>query len=231
MKNNRFSREITVFHGRTAPEQGLLVGYGAIIEAFNLPVPLPRKLSIISKKKRQYSNEDWQVFTSRHEPEDTLYKQFVFALKYEGVNLLLTKKLFEVLTENEVAGLFQIEPLGQYSRKMWFLFEWLLNKKLDIPDLNRGNFVPLVDEKLQYAVKGTRSSRHRIINNLPGTHDFCPLIFKTPKLEAFITTNLSDQESTYLNTIHKDVLQRASAFLLLKDSKASFTIPSISQIV
>jgi len=224
MENNYFSRKITIFHGRTAPEQGLLAGYGAIIEAYNLPVPLLNKLSLISEKKRRYSKGDWQVFTSRHKPEDTLYKQLVFALKYEGINLLVLKKLFEILADDEIIELVQIEPLGQYSRRIWFLYEWLMIKKLKIPDLDRGNFIPLVNEKQQYAIKGIRSSRHRIINNLPGTRDFCPLIYKTSKLVKYLSANLSDQKSAYLKTIHKDVLQRASAFLLLKDSQASFTI-------
>ena len=90
--------------------------------------------------------------------------------------------------------------------------------------LNRGNPVPLIDENLQFAVKGISSPRHRIINNLPGTVDFCPLIFKTEKLNARIAANLSEQQKIFLKKVHKDVLQRASSFLLLKDSKASFTI-------
>jgi Fic family protein len=224
MKNNYFSREITVFHGRTAPEKGVLAGYGAIINVYNLSVPLPNKLSLISEKKRQYSNEEWQVFTSRHKPENTLYKQLIFALKYEGINLLVLKKLFEILSDDEIIELVQIEPLGQYSRRIWFLFEWLMGKKLKIPDLSTGNFIPLIDEKQQYRIKGIRSSRNRIINNLPGTVAFCPLIYRTSKLETYLSANLSDQKNVYLKTIHKDILQRASAFLLLKDSQASFTI-------
>lgn len=224
MKNNRFSREIPVFHGRLAPEKGVIVGYGAIIEAMDLRMPIPHTLALISTKNRRYDQEDWKVFTPKYQPDDTLYKQLVFALKYEAVNLLVFKQLFSKLNKKDVIKLLQIEPTGQYSRKIWFLYEWLMNSKLDIPDLTIKNFIPLIDEKLQYAVKGTRSSRHRIINNLPGTRDFCPLIYKTPKLEAFIAANLSDQKNSYLSTIHKDVLQRASAFLLLKDSKASFTI-------
>ena len=224
MKNKRFLKKTGIFHGRSAPEEGILTGYGAIIEAFALSVPLPTRLALISAKKRLYNNEQWQVFPLSYKPEDTLYKQLVFALKYEGVNLLVFKKLFEKLTKKEIIEILAQEPLGQYSRKIWFLYEWLFNEKLRIPDLNRGNPVRLIDEKLQYAVQGESSSRHRIINNLPGTPGFCPLIFKTEKLETHINANLSDKKNDYLKTINKDVLQRASAFLLLKDSKASFTI-------
>jgi len=225
MNNNHFSLRITTFHGRKAPEEGVLVGYGAIIEAFKLETPIPDVLSLISSKKRQYKNDEWQVFTSRHMPDDTLYKHLVFALKYEGVNLLVIKKLFEHIGENNAFMILQEEPLGQYSRKLWFLYEWLLGIKLSIPDLQVANYVPLLDDGIQFSIKtGEKSSRHRIINNLPGTRNFCPLIRKTPKLEQYISANLAEQKKKYLTGIRKDILQRTSAFLLLKDSKASFTI-------
>jgi Fic family protein len=225
MNTKRFSLKISVFHGRKAPEEGILVGYGAIIEAFKLAIPLPNQLALISPKKRQYKTENWHVLTSRHEPDNTLYKQLVFALKYEGINLLLFKNLFEKLSEEDCKALVQLEPQGQYSRQIWFLYEWLLEKRLDIPDLDKGNFVALVDEKIQFdSPLSINSSRHRIKNNLPGTVNFCPLIFKTEKLVNYIEVNLSNKKNSYLNAIRKELLQRASAFLLLKDSKASFNI-------
>jgi hypothetical protein len=220
-----FSLKIKVFHGREAPEEGVLAGYGALIEAFHLPVPMPGQLALISAKKRQYETHEWRVFTSRHQPEDTLYKQLVFALKYEGVNLLFFKKLFQALPKQEMETLLQLEPSGQYSRKIWFLYEWLLDEPLAIPDAGtKIKYTPLLDEDLQYAVPGSESPRHKIINNLPGTNQFCPLIHKTEKLEQYIAAGLAAQNDNFLKGIRKDILQRASAFLLLKDSKASFTI-------
>ncbi len=224
MKNKQFSRRISVFHGMKTPEEAMLVGYGAIIEALKLPMPFPEQLAIISDKRRSYSNEKWNVFSSRTTFDDTLYRHLVFALKYEGTNLLFFKKLFESIQLKDIVTILKLEPTGQYSRKIWFLYEWLMEKQLPIKDLTIKNYVPLIDEKLQYAIAGTKSSRHRIINNLPGTSEFCPLIFKNSKLESLINAKLSDQKNAYLNGIHKDVLQRASSFLLLKDSKASFTI-------
>lgn len=222
---NQYSRQIRVFHGRQAPEKGTLVGYGAVISSLKLAMPLPSKLAIISTKNRQYTTNQWLVLTPRHEPEDNLYKQLVFALKYEGINLLFFKKLFEQLSKEDITTLVQIEPTGQYSRKIWFLYEWLMNYKLDIPDLTQGNFVTLVNEEMQYASSiPIKSSRHRINNNLAGTVDFCPLIFKTEKLENFIEKNNPDSIKTAINGFRKDILLRTSSFLLLKDSKASFSI-------
>lgn len=225
MNTNCFSKEISVFHGKITPEKAILVGYGAVIEALGLKMPFPERLSLISEKRRSYENENWKVFSSRNAIEDTLYKHLVFALKYEGINLLFFKKLFQIISKDEITNIIQGEPTGQYSRKIWFLYEWLMQEQLPIPDLTIKNFIPLVDEELQFASPvSTNSSRHRIKNNLSGNFDFCPLIFKTPKLINYIEENLSNKKSLYLKAIHKDVLQRASAFLLLKDSKASFTI-------
>lgn len=225
MKNNLYSQKITVFQDRQAPEEGTLVGYGTLIDRLNLPMPLPNKLALISTKNRQYKTNQWIVLTSRHEPEDSLYRQIVFALKYEGINLLFFKKLFQKLPTEEVKMLVQIEPIGQYSRKIWFLYEFLMQHKLEIPDLNQGNFVNLIDEEIQYASPTPiKSSRHRINNNLAGTVDFCPLIFKTEKLENLLRKNNPDNIKIAINGFRKDILLRTSAFLLLKDSKASFSI-------
>ena len=223
--NNRFSQKVNVFHGRQAPEAGILVGSGAVIESLKLPVPWPKNLAMISEKHRRYQKAGWLVFTPRYKPQDSLYGHLVFCLKYEGINLLFLKKLFNKIEENVIEEIVKKEPLGQYSRKIWFLYEWLMNSKLQLPDLKEGNYVPLVDESLQYTLeKGLNSSRHRIRNNLPGTIDFCPLIHKTDKLENYLKQDLSKKAMDIVHEVHNDILLRTSAFLMLKDSKASFNI-------
>lgn len=225
MAKNQISRKITVFQGRNAPEEALLVGYGALIEAQGLAMPLPKTLMLISSKKRVYKTPEWSVLSPSYAPVDTLYGHLVFALKYEGVNLLLFKKLFEVIEKLTIESWIKSERLGQYSRRIWFLYEWLMNRQLDIPDLKEGNYVTLIDEELQYASSvSINSPRHRVKNNLPGTAGFCPLIHKTQRIEGYINENLSEKTSAVINGIHKDILHRTSAFLLLKDSKASFSI-------
>lgn len=225
MENTRFSQEILVFHGRTAPETGFITGYGAIIQYYNLEVQTSSTLALISKKNKNYNKPGWIVFGPKYQPSDTLTGHLVFALKYEGVNLLFFKKLFEKIDQSEVVIIIMSEYSGQYMRKIWFLYEWLMKKKLPIADLAFKNFIPLLDDKLQYAsTLSINSSRHRIRNNLPGTVNFCPLIQRTEKLEDHISRNLSEKTTEVIQGIHKDILLRTSAFLLLKDSKASFTI-------
>jgi hypothetical protein len=128
-----------------------LVGYGAIITAYKLPVLTPIQLALISRKHRQYKADGWMVFTPRHQPEDNLYSHLVFALKYEGVNILAFKKLFETTQPGIIEEWIRKEPQSQYGRKIWFLYEWLMQKSLQVPDLREGNYIPLIDEKQQYA--------------------------------------------------------------------------------
>ena len=177
MENKSFSPLVSVFHERTAPEEGYLVGYSAILNTYDLQVPTPNVLSIISHKHKQYKTSQWQVFTPRHKPEDSLIGHLTFALKYEGIELCLLKKLFERLDSDTLAISIAEEPTGQYRRKIWFLYEWLMETPLNLPDLSSGNYADLVDTTIQYAcIVVDNSKSHRIRNNLPGTKDFCPMI-------------------------------------------------------
>jgi hypothetical protein len=155
MKNNYFSQPVTVFHERTTPEEGFLVGYAALMNAYNLHTPVPDVLSIISHKHKQYTTPEWRVFTPRHRPDDTLMGHLTFAFKYEGIELGLLKKLFEKIPAEELSRLIAAEPTGQYGRKTWFLYEWLMDRQLELPDLTSGNYVDLVDTAIQYGASET----------------------------------------------------------------------------
>ena len=226
MTNTEFTQLITVFQERITPEEGYIVGYGAILRFYNLSAPLPDRLALISQKHKQYETEDWKVFTPRHMPDNSLMGHLTFALKYEGIDLGVLKKLFVKVEVKEIIALILNEPTGQYSRKIWFLYEWLMNTKLEISDLTSGNYIDLVDEGLQYAYGGLPepSKRHRVRYNLPGVRDFCPMIRKTALLEKYINLDLSQQIKNIIGKIHADVMARTAAFLLLKDSKASYAI-------
>ena len=222
---NQNSRRTTVFHGFSALKEGYsLAGYSALISAHGLKVPVPDFLCAIGTKHKKYDHERWHVFTPRHKPQDTLYGHLIFALKYEGVDLAVLNALFQKIEAREIQVIIRTEPTGSYSRRLWFLWEWLRDEQLYIEDATTGNFVPLIDSKLQYEGKSYSSKRHRVRNNLPGTRNFCPLIRKTKKLEKCIGEKLSETAIKNIGQTHPDLLSRAAAFLLLKDSKASYTI-------
>ncbi len=233
MYSAHFSQAAHVFLGRSLPEEGRVVGYASIISKLDFRIPMPDQISMVCSRNKKYETDQWRVFPDKYLPDDhlevdeilALYRHLVFALKYEGVNLLVFSQLAKHYSEQQLTNLVSIEPEGQYSRRMWFLIEWIMGTALSGKDnLTKRGYIPVIDEKIQFAVQGEKSSRHLVINNLPGTVDFCPLIRKSEKLEKYISENHSDKNGAYLSGLRKDILQRASAFLLLKDSKASFTI-------
>ena len=216
---------LTVFHEFQPLKEGAsLAGYAALIKAHALSVPLPDYLCAIGIKHKRYDQGRWRMFTPRHKPQDTLYGHLTFALKYEGVDLAILKSLFDSVEPQALTKIIRAKPTGAYSRRLWFLWEWLRDDQLDIEDVNKGNFVSLINDALQYPGPARDSRRHRVRNNLPGTPNFCPLIRKTAKLERFIEMDLSQAAVQHIGKTHTDLLSRAAAFLLLKDSKATYTI-------
>jgi Fic family protein len=224
-KNNHFSQNISNFRGLALPEAGMtLAGYGALIAHYDLQVPFPDRLAAISAKHKRYTTERWAVFTVKHKPEDTLAGHLTFALKYEGVDLGVLNALFKKIAPAEIEAVIRNEPTGQYSRRVWFLYEWLTERRLEIADVTTGNYTEALDPNFQYPGPSNPSKRHRVRNNLPGTRNFCPLIRRTEKLETLIAARLSEKAKEALGAVHSEVLARAAAFLLLKDSKASYAI-------
>src|SRR5579863_6605080 len=222
---NRISRTVTVFHGRVLPEPEMsLVGYAALADAFELRVPLPEQLAAVSKQHRRYAMEGWEVYTPRHAPDDTIAGHIAFALRYEGVDLALLHALFSKIGGDEIEAWVRREPVGQYSRRAWFFYEWLTDHKLQLPDATTGNFVDALDSKKYYVGTPIASKRHRVRDNLPGVPDFCPLVRRTAKIEAYIAHDWRREAKEKTGKVHADVLARAAAFMLLQDSKASFAI-------
>lgn len=185
-----FSRQAPVFHGKQSPEEGSIVGYAAIIDRLKLPIPMSTPIALVCNQNKRYQTKEWTIFPKSYLPKDhkglteieALYKQLVFALKYEGINLLLFSFLTQHYSNKQLTELVNIEPTGQYSRRIWFIIEWIIGRELEGKEgLTKKSYVPVIDDKHQYAVKGHKSSRHLVINNLPGTPNFCPLIRKTKK--------------------------------------------------
>ncbi len=219
------SQSVREFRGIPAPEPLRPVGYAALIDRYQLKVPLPRTLAGIATRHHPVSTNEWRVLTPRHQPNDDLYGQLEFALKWEGVNLGVLAALFRAVKDDEVAAFVKAEPMGTYSRRLWFLHEWLTGRELDVREPGKIKAVPVLDPTQQYGItKGAISSRHKIIDNLPGTRAFCPLVWRTEALERFVAKGLDAKAREIAGRTHADIMARAAAFLLLNDSRASFKI-------
>lgn len=220
----RFSGPVTVFQELRLPEPATLAGYSALIDAFALCVPLPRTLFATGERHRVTEEGGWRILTPRHAPHPTLEGHLTFALKYEGLDLAVLKRLFIATGAAPIEALVRATPTGIYARRIWFLYEWLTSTRLDLTDAAGGRYVPVVDPDQQWGVEGEMVSRQRVKNNLPGTPDFCPLVFRTKALDEFIALDLPQRAQQVVADVPRDILARTAAFLLLKDSKSSYAI-------
>ena len=220
----QFSGPRNVFQERRLPETAALAGYGALIDAYELAVPLPRKLSATGSRHRIVEDDAWHIMTPRHAPSANVDGHLTFALKYEGLDLAVLKRLFAATGPDAIAEVVRNKPTGSYARRIWFLYEWLTDERLDLPDAEGGRYVAVVDPERQFAAEGENAPRYRVKDNLPGNRDFCPLVFRTPKLEEFMAMDLPGRARAVVADMPRDVLARTAAFLLLKDSRSSYAI-------
>jgi hypothetical protein len=165
------------------------------------------------------------MLTPRHAPEDSLGGHLLFALKWEGVQLGVLAALFRIGGPDDIAAVVHKTPTGAYARRLWFLYEWLTGRTLPLPAVGKVRAVPVVDPDLQFALaEGVMVSRQKVIDNLPGTPAFCPMVTRTERLQQYAKQDLSARAQAVAGSTHPDVIARAAAFLLLSDSQASFTI-------
>lgn len=223
--SERFEQAVKELRGRPLPGEGWLAGYSALIEYYDLVLPLPPRLAFASTGHHAESTLRWLAVPVRRRPSNDLAGHLEFALKREGVDLSVLAALFRCIDACEVEEVVRSTPTGKYARRIWFLYEWLTAKKLDLPDAPKVKAEPVVDPELQVASEnGEISSRHRIVNNLPGSPAFCPLVRWTPALRDHSGRDWNERARDVLGRTHPDVVSRAAAFLLLSDSRSSFQI-------
>src|SRR5438445_12163254 len=224
-KSDQFSPLVNEFQGRPSPEPMRTAGYAALIDHYALRVPPPGRLTGIAERHHRIKTNNWQILTPRHAPADDLRGHLEFALKWEGVDLGVLSALFRVVPEEEIARFVLETPTGIYSRRLWFLYEWLTGRRLKIDDLGKVRAVPVIDPELQFALsEGIAIARQKVTNNLPGTPQFCPLVRRTPELERNRQSGFDERAREISGRTHPGILARDAAFLLLSDSKSSFHI-------
>ena len=214
------------FQGKRPPQPASPAGYAWIIDNFDLRIPTPRRLAGILQTHHKLEERAWLLLTPRHAPQPTLAGHLEFALKWEGVNLAVLAALGKAAADEEIRAAVLTHPQGQYMRRLWFLYEWLTGRVLDIPAVDKKrSIVGAIDLGKQFALAGGGlEPRQRVYNNMPGTTAFAPLVSVTPELQRFRERNLAQLARDVTGRVHPDIVARAAAFMLLSDSKASFAI-------
>lgn len=219
--------ESIAFQDRPIPKGTTLAGFSALVQAFNIQAPVKNPSCISEQHVRGSIRQEgpWSIYDKRYRPENTLSGHLSFALRHESADLLVLKRIFQDIPAAEMAAFVLEAPTGIPNRRGWFLYEYLTGKTIDIPDAAPN--IPKADAlnpKHYFVGQGQISKRHRVNNNLLGTSQFCPIIRKTDKLQAFQKLHLSKKAQETIGRVSTQLVARAASFMLLADSRASFEI-------
>ena len=109
------------------PDGATPMGYRYLIEKFKLKVVPHYCYSYacpkFEKKKLLFESQNIELCLYPKSMKVAQYPldHLVFALKNEGINLLIIKELIQKLSVEEVTQFIQKSPVGKYARKIWFL--------------------------------------------------------------------------------------------------------------
>lgn len=214
------------FQEKTVPAETRLAGWAWLVQSFGARAPV-RHPSVVSDQHVKASSReagDWTIYDKRYWPGDGFGDHLGFALRNETLDLLVLKRIFDVVPQNTVAAFVRNAPTGAHNRRVWYLYEFMTGRTLDIEDAPEVSFTNLLDNRLYFTAAYIPSPRHKVRDNLLGNREFCPVIRKTQKLAEFGARALGTKANEIIGHTGASVVARAASFLLLADGRASFEI-------
>ena len=215
-----------IFQQRLVPEGTRLAGLSMLVDALAVeaPVRAPTCVSTGHIRGSRRKSSDWTIYDKRYWPGECLADHLIFAMRHEVIDLLVLARTFKKIPPAEIQGLLLDAPTSAHGRRVWFLYETLTGRTIDVPDAANVAAVDLLDPERYFTGAPMLSRRHRIRDNLLGTAEFCPIIRRTPALQAHIDRQLGDRAKATIGRAGSHMVARAASFMLLSDSRASFEI-------
>lgn len=207
------------------------LGYTYLNQYYNLLLP---KLDVEvyqdpkadAEKLISYGASKRKIIPGSRKKAETPFDNMIAAIKYQGIRLHFFAAIFQKVEVNSLTAFIADKPNSKYNRVLWYLYEWLTNKKLVLPDLTKGNYIQLFDDEFYYTLSdGDKDKRTRVINNAIGTKDFCPTIRKTSQVK--VLENIDVYQTAYAemqkvgDPLTAGVLGRSINYLYTKETKSS----------
>ena len=202
------------------------IGLHRLIEELGLDVVVPavRSEAVRGARKTRIANGAiLEQYPLSYAPKD-LFGHLRFAMRYEPIELNVLTALFATIERKELEAWIKSEPIGRYPRRAWYLYELLAGATLDVPEVPPTDNVLLLDPALHITATGVRVRRQRIIDNLLGNRDYCPMIRRTDRLNAAMQQQLAEEAKSIVEGVDPTLLARAVHYLFTKETKSSFAI-------
>ena len=207
-------------------------GYAALVERFGLKtMPHWHRSAVASQGGRSRETLEGltqEVYLPSYWPGDSVGEHLEFALKYDGVNLALLRLIFEAMKPADLVAYIKHKPTGKYARRLWFFYELLAGRRLPLEDLGHLKYVEAIPSTDYFVLsQGRHSRRHCVIDNLPGSADFCPLVRRTPALMNLANIDFADMVAHIVKRYPGQMLEKAMYYLFTKETRSSFAIERV----
>lgn len=214
------------FQNQPLPQNTQLVGWSALVHELQIAAPVrnPSCVSGQHVKNSQRAEDGWRIFDKRYAPETKVIDHLVFAMRHEAIDLLVLKRACDRIPPAELCRFVLATPTGTLARRIWFFYETLTGRRLDLVDAPHVAYVDALDPQVYFTGPARQSVRHRVRDNLLGQRGFCAVVRRTEKLQGFIDRDLTGQAARTVGRTGRHLLTRAAGFMLLADSRASFEI-------
>lgn len=203
------------------------IGQMGLRHRFGLRVPEPFVISIVGAgQRRSHTQPIHQIerYPVSYDKGDDAISDLKFAIRYEPLELGLLKAAFRGMGPEPLEKWVRREPSGQFARRAWFLYEWLFDERLNLPDATMGPVVNVLDPKLQVGCLGEPSKRQRVHNNLLGTPALCPTIRSTTAIRELQALDLSGEAHKLLADADPTMVLRAVNYIYTKETKSTFAL-------
>jgi hypothetical protein len=203
-----------------------LVGLCLLIEELQLQVPAPATRSEIVAEARKTVAADGRIleqYPRNYAPKEP-FGDLRFALRYEPVALDVYLAIFQSVDTYQLEEWIRSEPTGIFVRRAWYLYELLMEKQLDVPDVIPSGYIDLLDPKIHLTGPRRLVRRQRINDNLLGSGKFSPLVRQTETLTGYMEKGLAQEANAIVKSCDPAILARAVHYLFTKETKSSFAI-------
>lgn len=212
------------------------IGYAHLVETYDLSIVAHPVWTFVhaSSTTREIERDGvlYRILPSSRHPGSRDIDHLLFALRYEGPSLPICRALF-ARADSEMLGAELVEevrrqPTSRFRRIAWFLFEEINGRELPLPDLEKGNYIPLLDPREFVTGPVRKKSRQRIDLNLLGILDLAPTIRRTTVIDQALlrpaSRDLREHVERLLGRFDESVIRRALSFLYTRETMASFEI-------
>lgn len=208
-------------------KDGALVGFAALEQDLQLgPVQPLTSTNRIGPTPGNAVAGGFRVTTKTvsYRPENSMRGHFEFGLKYDDLNLEWLSRFFKATGPSWLEEWVKETPRSVYARKAGFLYEWLTGQQLGSV-ASAVKYEEILDPaRYLTATTPERNQRWKILDNMPGTPDFCPMIRLTDELQADTAFDVIQALEELDNKFGADLLFRSAAWLTFNESRATFTM-------